>query len=366
MSCSTTSTDWPESWKDSKEHRPLDAHGFEDDDVQMRTTIRFNLVSPTLDPVDLAARHRAFCEMTKFADDRGFEIVSLEEHHGAKNGWSPSPLILAALVVGSTSRIGVSISALLAPLHDPLRVAEDLAVLDLTSGGRVVTTFGIGYRPEEYAQHGKSWDDRGALMDRFLETLLKSWTGEPFDYNGVSARVTPAPLSKPHPLIMLGGSSKVAARRAAKFGLPMFASAHTPDLERYYYEQCQKLGTQGFFACPSADLAVLHVCDDPDRSWALYGEHLLHEALTYGEWQTPDIKSAVKSEATTVEALRAEGIYQMVTPDQCLERARTLGAMDTLLFHPLCGGMPIDEGWRCMELVADKVIPSDLYRRKHE
>ena len=322
----------------------------------VRTTIRFNLQHPDPHPDDLAARHRAFVEMARFADTKGFDMISLEEHHGADNAWSPSPMILAAMVVGATDRLGVAISALLLPLHDPLRVAEDLAVLDLASGGRVVTTFGIGYRPSEYAQHAKDWDRRGALMDECLDAVLKAWTGEPFSFRGATVRVTPTPVSKPHPLVMVGGTSKVAARRAARFGLPMFSAAHTPELEPYYYEQCQAFGTQGFYASPSAALCVVHVTDDPDRAWATLGHHFLHEATTYAAWQTPDIRSAVKSSASTVTELRAEGLYRFVTPDECVAMAATHGPMDSVLLHPLCGGMPIDEGWRCLELVAEKVI----------
>ena len=112
------------------------------------------------------------------------------------------------------------------PLHDPLRVAEDLAVLDLASGGRVAVTLGVGYRPEEYAAHGKSWADRGTLMDEAVATLLAAWTGEPFDYRGTTVRVTPVPRTKPHPTIMIGGSARPGARRAARFGLP-FAPPRT-------------------------------------------------------------------------------------------------------------------------------------------
>ena len=77
---------------------------------------------------------------------------------------------------------------------------------------------------------------------------------------------------------------------------------------------------------------------------------------TYAAWQTPDIRSAVKSGASTVAELRAEGLYRFVTPDECVAMAATHGPMDSVLLHPLCGGMPIDEGWRCLELVAEKVI----------
>ena len=100
--------------------------------------IRFNQVQPGLEPNEMAARYQASIDMAAYADQHGFDMFSLEEHHGAPDGWSPSPLITAGLVFGRCPRIGVSVSALLVPLHDPLRIAEDIAVLDLASGGRLI------------------------------------------------------------------------------------------------------------------------------------------------------------------------------------------------------------------------------------
>jgi alkanesulfonate monooxygenase SsuD/methylene tetrahydromethanopterin reductase-like flavin-dependent oxidoreductase (luciferase family) len=315
---------------------------------------RFNCVQPGLEPNEMAARYQAFVDMAEYADRHGFAMVTLEEHHGAENGWSPSPLVMAGLVFGRTKSIGVSLSALLVPLHDPIRIAEDLAVLDLASGGRMTTIAGIGYRPEEYALHRKSWSERGALMDECIDTILKAWTGEPFEYHGAKVRVTPTPVTKPHPMLLVGGTSKVAARRAARFGLPMFPAAHLPELEAYYYEQCKEQGMQGFCMMPGAETALVHVADDPDKVWAELGDHFLHEAATYASWQTPDIRSAVHSHATTVDDLRAEGIYQVLTPDECAARAKETGAVN---LHPLVGGMPIDAGWESMRSYCEQVLP---------
>ncbi|MCU0274311.1 MAG: LLM class flavin-dependent oxidoreductase, partial [Acidimicrobiales bacterium] len=199
---------------------------------------RFNCIQPGLEPSEMGKRYQAFVEMVGYAEDNGFSMITLEEHHGADNGWSPSPLVMAGLIFGKTKQIGVSISALLLPLHDPLRVAEDIAVLDNASGGRLTTILGLGYRPSEYAAHRKDWAGRGKLMDECVDTLLKAWTGEPFEYHGTTVRVTPRPFTQPHPVVLLGGTSRIAARRAARFGLPMFAAANMPELEAYYYEQC--------------------------------------------------------------------------------------------------------------------------------
>ncbi|GGY03610.1 LLM class flavin-dependent oxidoreductase [Streptomyces anandii] len=316
------------------------------------TVVRFNLVEPGATPDSLGARYRAALEMARYADDRGITTVQTEEHHGVADGWLPSPFAFAGAVLGGTRHLAVTVSAAIGPLYDPLRLAEDIAVLDLLGGGRLVTVAGIGYRPEEYAHFGVEWKRRGALQDEFLETLLQAWTGEPFTFRGRTVRVTPRPYSEPHPLLLVGGSSRAAARRAARLGLPFFPSAHLPELEAYYKERLSEYGTEGWTVMPAAETPLLHIAEDPDRAWAVYGEHLLHEARTYASWQSGDIRSAVRSAATGVAALREEGVYRVVTPDQCLAQN-----LDHLVLHPLAGGMPLEEGWRSLHLFCERVLP---------
>ncbi|WP_261719536.1 LLM class flavin-dependent oxidoreductase [Streptomyces sp. FZ201] len=316
------------------------------------TVVRFNLVAPGATPAELSARYRAALEMAAYADEHGVTTVQTEEHHGVDNNWLPSPFAFAAAVFGATERIAVTVSAVIGPLHDPLRLAEEVAVLDLISGGRLVTVAGIGYRPEEYALFDVDWKRRGRLQDELLETLLRAWTGEPFEYRGRTVRITPRPFTEPHPLLLVGGSSKAAARRAARLGLPFFPSAHLPQLEAYYKERLTEYGTEGWTMMPAAETPLLHVAEDPDRAWAEYGGHFLHEARTYASWQSGDIRSAVRSAATTVEELRAEGVYRIVTPDECV----ALG-LDNLVLHPLAGGMPENEGWRSLRLFCEDVLP---------
>jgi alkanesulfonate monooxygenase SsuD/methylene tetrahydromethanopterin reductase-like flavin-dependent oxidoreductase (luciferase family) len=322
----------------------------------VNSVLRLNMTLPGLDPDRLSEMYAASLEMAAFADARGFTAVTTDEHHGADDGWMPATLVYTGMLAARTKTIAVAVQALLLPLHDPLRVAEDLAVLDLASNGRVAVTLGVGYRPEEYAAHGKSWEDRGKLMDEAVATLLAAWTGEAFDYHGSRVRVTPVPRTKPHPTIMIGGSARPGARRAARFGLPFAPPAYLPELEACYYEQCARYGTTGFVVSPPPDLSLMFVSEDPDKAWAEIGEYFLHEATTYAGWQTPDIKSSVHSHATTVDELRAEGIYAMLTPEQCRERARESGDDGVMVLHPLCAGIPVDRAWECMQLYADKVL----------
>ncbi len=195
-------------------------------------------------------------------------------------------------------------------------------MLDLVSGGRVTTTAGLGYRPSEYHLHQKDWAGRGKLMDHCVDTLLKAWTGEPFEYHGEMVRVTPVPLTKPHPVLMIGGTSKATARRAARFGLPMYTGASVPEVEKLYYEECERLGVKGFAVMPPAMAQHLFVVDDPDAAWAAYGKHVWHEASTYAGWQTPDIASARTATRPMLEELRAEGMYRFVTPTEAIEQIR--------------------------------------------
>jgi alkanesulfonate monooxygenase SsuD/methylene tetrahydromethanopterin reductase-like flavin-dependent oxidoreductase (luciferase family) len=249
------------------------------------------------------------------------------------------------------------VSALLVPLHDPIRLAEDIAALDIISGGRVSIVTGIGYRPGEYHLMQKEWKRRGKLLDEALETMLQAWTGEPFEYHGETVRLLPRPVSQPHPMILIGGSSAKAAKRAARFGLGLFPSAEDSSLADVYVEECEKLGKQpGMVMMPTGPAAVV-VSDDPDKTWSQIGEYLLDDAVKYAAHLTPDMKSQAESRAKTVDDLRKEGVYRVVTPDECLELAEAVGMMGPITLHPLCGGTPPDIGWQSLELFADKVMP---------
>ena len=109
---------------------------------------------------------------------------------------------------------------------------------------------------------------------------------------------------------------------------------------------------------PPAELPTLHLAEDPDRAWAELGEHFLYEARQYASWQPPDMHSAMRARATTVRELREEGLYRFVTPQECLEMVTRQPENDRqVLLHPLCGGMPVEEGWRSLRLLAEEVIP---------
>ena len=149
--------------------------------TRIHTTLRINLTGQAPAGESDGERLRSAVDMAVFADRHDFSIVNLEEHHCAEVGWLSSPLVLAGVMAGRTERIRIRICALLVPLYDPLRLAEEIAILDLASNGRALVVTGQGYRPIEYHAMDKNWDSRGADTDFIIETLLKAWTGEAFE-----------------------------------------------------------------------------------------------------------------------------------------------------------------------------------------
>jgi alkanesulfonate monooxygenase SsuD/methylene tetrahydromethanopterin reductase-like flavin-dependent oxidoreductase (luciferase family) len=321
------------------------------------SVLRFDMRAPGATPERTQALYAAALEMAAWADARGFAAVTLSEHHASDDGFLPSPIAMAGAMAGRTKGIRIGVSALLLPLYDPVKLAEDLAVLDHASGGRVAVTVGLGYRPEEYAMFGREWATRGALFDEALSVLLRAFSGEPFEWRGRRVRVTPRPFTQPHPAVLVAGTSRAAARRAARFGLPFQPALNDPEVLSTYTEECKRLGVANPLLLPPGSGETIIVSRDPERSWALLGPHLLHDARSYAGWQPAGQRSAVHSRATSVEALRAEGVYRVLTPEQCVARARERGPLADFVLFPLCGGTPPELAWQSLELYANDVLP---------
>jgi alkanesulfonate monooxygenase SsuD/methylene tetrahydromethanopterin reductase-like flavin-dependent oxidoreductase (luciferase family) len=222
------------------------------------------------------------------------------------------------------------------------------------SGGRLAVTAGAGYRPEESAMFGVDFERRGHDVEDKLALVLNAWAGEEIEWDGWRGRVTPQPPAPP--FLMVGGSSKAAARRAATLGVPFQPADHVPDLAAHYEAECEKRGTSGFVAQPpEGGPLTLYIAEDPDRAWAQLGPHLLHDVQAYGAWQPPNVRNAMHREVDTVEELQASGLFTVATPDDATKLAR---AADVVLLHPLCGGIPPDLGWETLHHWADTVLPA--------
>jgi len=296
-------------------------------------------------------------EQVGYIEEHGQSAIVLSEHHASDDGYLPSPLIAAAAVAARTSTITVSVAALLANLHDPLRIAEDIAVLDHLSNGRVTYTIGLGYRPEEYAMFGRDWATRGADIEHAIKVLQQAWTGEYFDYQGRSVRVLPTPHTPGGPVLFYGGGSKAAARRAARLGLNFQPQVADPGLRDLYLEECRNQGRDpGFVMLPPGGPATVFCSEDPDRFWAENGRYLLAEARGYNAWHN-DFTSLVRDSSDSVEEMRERGVYVVETPTDLIAKcvSREIRVVSS---HPLCGGLPEAPSWESLQLICETVMPA--------
>ncbi len=318
-------------------------------------TMRFDMRAPA-SGAPIQDLYQAALEMSAWAETRGCLMSIVSEHHGSSDGYLSAPFVLASALAARTSTLPIQVAALLVPLHDPIELAEQMAVLDVLSGGRVSYVCAIGYRAEEYAMFGRDMKQRGKRMDACLQAMRKAWTGESFTYEGRPVSVTPTPLTPGGPTLFMGGSSPAAIRRAARFGMGMLGQGGPPELEQLYLDACKEYGTTpGMFVNPPPDAPTsVFVAEDPDRAWAEIGPYLLHDANMYAEWMGAGSDRASGSGALTVDALRAEnGNYRILTPEQA---KGLIAAGAPLLLQPLVGGLPPEHGWRCLELVTTKVL----------
>jgi alkanesulfonate monooxygenase SsuD/methylene tetrahydromethanopterin reductase-like flavin-dependent oxidoreductase (luciferase family) len=316
--------------------------------------LRLNMSGHAVDGAAEADRYGAALDMAAYADTAGFAVVNVEEHHDSAIGWLPSPLVMAALIIGRTSRVQVRASALLAPLYDPIRLAEDIAILDLASRGRFSFVLGQGYRPEEYHALDRDWAGRGAQTELVIETLLAVWRGDPIEYRGRMVHVSPRPYTQPHPPFYVGGMSATAVKRAARFGLPYFPPQSSPEVEALYLEESARFGRVGVIERHD-DLSLLLIDDDPDRAWQDLGPYLLREAEEYARWTRAGVIRHYESAADSVAALRAQKVYEIITPEECRSRAAARSGYRPIL-HPLAGGIPAERGWKSLRLFVDRVL----------
>lgn len=309
--------------------------------------LRFDLRNPAFAGVDLADRYQAALDMCKWADQRGALYVSLSEHHDSDDGYLPSPLVMAAAIAARTSNVRIGINALPAPFYDPLRLAEDAAVVDLLSNGRLDLTIAGGYVAEEFAMFGVPMQERPARVRETVATLRAAWTGEPFEYRGRTVRVRPTPAQPGGPRITLGGTSEAAARRAARIAdgfLPSETSCWP-----HYRDECLKLGKPDPGPGFEITASVVVLAEDPEAAWPVLGPHFLHEVNAYGALQAAAGVAATYRPVDHLDALRATGQYRILTPDDYVAEVEQADLPFAML-HPMVGGIPPKLAWEHLHL----------------
>jgi alkanesulfonate monooxygenase SsuD/methylene tetrahydromethanopterin reductase-like flavin-dependent oxidoreductase (luciferase family) len=234
-----------------------------------------------------ATLYRDSLEQVESAEALGFDSIWLTEHHFTDDGYLPAMLPAAAAIAARTKRVTIGTFVLLAPFQHPLKLAEDAAVVDVISNGRLRLGLGQGYRQEEFDGFGVP---RGERLGRTLETIeiLKlAWTGQRFSFDGKyfhfkDVRVLPTPASHPYPELLWGAGAPKAIRRAAKMGLS-FACVGGRKEMGIYTEALKEAGRN------PADFSlvnsrVVYIAASAQEAWKEVGDALMYQAQHYGKW----------------------------------------------------------------------------------
>ncbi len=229
-------------------------------------------------------------ELVKLTESSGLDAAWVSEHHFAADGYLPSLLPMLAAFAAVTDRIELGTGVVLAPFHDPVRLAEDFAVVDQLSGGRTVAGFGIGWRDEEFRAFGIPTKQRVGRMTELVEILRLAWTEQRFDYSGrhfrySSVAVTPKPARLPP--ILIGGFVDEAVRRAGRIGDGYISSRVPPErLEQALSLAAEARRDAGHTGPPLvAMLQNAFVTNDPERDWATVRAGIGHQLGTYAGWR---------------------------------------------------------------------------------
>ncbi len=301
------------------------------------------------------------------AEDLGFDSAWLEEHHAVTDHYWPSPLQGLGGFATRTSRLMLGTDIIVAPFYHPVRLAEDVAVLDVMSDGRITLGIAIGYKPDEFALYGTPSEKRGARFEEQLAIMKGLWTQERVDFKGtfytVKGRLEPKPVAKPHPPVWIGGWGDLTLRRAASLG-DNWLPGPTADLARLLAGKRQFLDNRR---------AAGRV--EPITEWPLTREVLIadtdrearrlaeaHLMIAYrqeyaGGWRHPFIDAA---SATDLDALMADR-FIIGGPEQCTRQIRRFVdqyGMTHLICRVFFPGLPHAHIMRELELIAREVMPA--------
>lgn len=308
--------------------------------------------------------YAASIEQMVRAEALGFDDLWLSEHHFVDDAYSPSMLAIGCAIAARTQRIRIGTSVLLLPLHDPVRVAEDAATLDVISNGRLELGLGVGYRAEEFTGFNIDPKERAQRMDEGIEIIQRLFAGERFTFEGRhytyrDIQLFPRPVQRP-PGIWVAGFSKVAVRRAARVGTGYIATGPISPFATLYWDELRRLGKDPAAHEIAGGYLWLLVSRNPEQRWREAREAFAYQLNCYARWFNAAGMDFIKPAEPTREALENSGIH-IVTPARAVEMIREyVEATGTSRWYGWTVPPGLHPSWsdEHLELFAREVIPA--------
>jgi alkanesulfonate monooxygenase SsuD/methylene tetrahydromethanopterin reductase-like flavin-dependent oxidoreductase (luciferase family) len=271
--------------------------------------------------IDFPALYSELLRQAEFAEQAGFDSIWVTEHHFTDDGYLAATMPALAAVAARTRRVSIGTYVLLAPFYHPLRLAEDAAVVDVISNGRLRLGIGLGYRAEEFDGFEIPRNQRLGRTLETIEILRRAWTGERFSFDGKyfkfkDVRVLPRPVTRPYPQLLWGGMSPTAIERGARLDLS-FACNLGQREAAHYRDALRRLGKD-----PNdysiVNSRTVYVSDSAEQAWSEIERAAVYQASLYAQWL---------SEATSGEQRWIEP-----EPDK-VRRTCVLGSPDQVIRH---------------------------------
>lgn len=306
--------------------------------------------------------------MTRSVEREGLDGAWVSEHHFSEDDYLPSLLVMLSAMAAATERIELGTGVVLAPFHDPIRLAEDYAVVDQISNGRVICGLGIGWRDEEFRAFNVPVKSRVRRLEEVTEVLRLAWNEQRFSFSGKhytydQVSVTPKPARVPP--ILIGGFVDAAIKRAGRIGDGYISSRAEPErVAEAFAMASEERAAAGREGPPIAAVLInAYVTEDPERDWPMVRDGIGHQLGVYAGWRSGTDVPGTPLEVMPPDEDTIRKITPFGTPDQVVEQLQP--TVEALLGYPESHlivrlhypGMNLDEGTSAIELFGREVAP---------
>jgi len=330
----------------------------------MSTPIKFGYMldfrNPESSKLDFGTFYAEMFRQIDFIEKAGFHSIWLTEHHFVDDGYLAPIMPMLAAIAARTTRLTLGTYVLLAPFYHPLRLAEDAAMIDVLSGGRLRLGIGMGYREEEFGALQVSKKTRLSRTLETIEILKRAWTGERFSFEGKhfnfrDVRVLPRPTSKPYPELLWGGMTTKAIQRAAELDLGFACNLGSHQID--VYKEAMRARGKDPLAYSLVNSRIVYVADDEKKAWQDIEAAAMYQAALYGKWlsaATPG-QNWIQPDANQLKSSAVIGSPDTVR-SRLAEVIETAGATELIINTQLPGLVP-EKAMRSLERFTNEVLP---------